>query len=354
MSLITVLYNPDNVALQHSLFPFVAGRLRDRFVFVRSIDDALRVRNSPSIMLVRYTRSEEYKARPHERIAALRNRFERLAFFDDAASAAALDVTLLGAADFYYKKQLLIDRQRLLDPRPGKRAFTEHNTETPSTTAGAQPLGDASYAQKIQRIRVSWNLGIGSLPRSKRTKAAVFRFEEFFGPKPLRLLYRTTWRRSRSVPTGDFISARWKTDLGNSDVRSHRLRFLERVENHASFRTGLVHQREYNRELKNAFATLSPFGFGEVCYRDFEAAIFRSCLIKPDMSHVETWPDIYLPHQSYVPVKWDASDVIETAEELLRDRPRARRIAENAFDILSDAYNHLDERVEMIVKDLLG
>ena len=31
---------------------------------------------------------------------------------------------------------------------------------------------------------------------------------------------------------------------------------------------------------------MSPFGFGEICYRDFEAMLNGACLIKPDVSHL--------------------------------------------------------------------
>ena len=354
MSRISVLYYPDSITIAHSLFPLVTGKFRRSFFFCNTLAGALATHDSASVLVMRYARKGDFTGTVGDLVQTLRGRFQRVAYFDDSASAAALDDQFLRGADYYYKKQLMSDRSEFLRLSPGATAFADR----PATSGANGTLGSSvAVARDINalgRIRTSWNLGIGSLPRDKRTKAALFRLEQVLGPKALRFLYRSNWRRYAGLPSGDYISARWQSEFGNDTVRMHRQRFLESVQEHAAFRTGRIHQRDYNRELRNAAATLSPFGYGEVCYRDFEAAIFRSCLIKPDMSHVETWPDIYLPHQSYVPVKWDASDVIETAEELLRDRPRAGRIAENAFDILSDAYNHLDERVEMIVKDLLG
>ena len=354
MSRITVLYYPDSITIAHSLFPLVTGRFRRCFFFCNTLAGALAAHDSGSVLVMRYARKGEFAGTVGDLVEMLRGRFQRVAYFDDSASAAALDDQFLRGADYYYKKQLMSERSEYLRLPPGATAFADRPATSGANGTVGSSVAVARDIDAVGRIRTSWNLGIGSLPRNKRTKAALFRLEQLLGPKALRFLYRRNWRRYTGLPRGDFISARWQSEFSSEVVRLHRQRFLERVQAYPAFRTGKIHQRDYNRELRNAAATLSPFGYGEVCYRDFEAAIFRSCLIKPDMSHVETWPDIYRPHQSYIPVNWDASDVIETAKELLQDHLRARRIAENAFDILSDAYNHLDERVEVIVKDLLG
>ena len=41
------------------------------------------------------------------------------------------------------------------------------------------------------------------------------------------------------------------------------------------------------RESKLCF---SPFGYGEVCWRDFEAMSTGAVLVKPDMSHLQARP----------------------------------------------------------------
>ena len=67
-------------------------------------------------------------------------------------------------------------------------------------------------------------------------------------------------------------------------------------------------KREFTKETFTAYGLLSPFGWGEICYRDFEAAIGGSMLIKPDMSHLSTWPNIYASDM-YKSLKWDFSDL---------------------------------------------
>ncbi len=93
-------------------------------------------------------------------------------------------------------------------------------------------------------------------------------------------------------------------------------------------------------------AVLSPFGWGEVCFRDAEAVIAGAVLVKPLMDHVETWPDIYLPRETYMPVAWDASDVVALTQAILGDSTERQRMCTNAWDELHRAYRQIPEKVE--------
>lgn len=59
---------------------------------------------------------------------------------------------------------------------------------------------------------------------------------------------------------------------------------------------------------------LAPFGYGEMAPRDLESAQLGSLLIKPDMSHVDTYPNIYIKDKTYISCKHDYSDLPEKIE----------------------------------------
>lgn len=116
--------------------------------------------------------------------------------------------------------------------------------------------------------------------------------------------------------------------------------------------SGRVSHDAFMDELHRAKICFSPFGYGEICWRDFEAIATGSVLVKPDMSHIEADPDIYVPGETYVPVAWDFSDLDEKIRALLADAPRRRRIALQAFAVLhdhlqGDALERLAERLAM-------
>lgn len=94
--------------------------------------------------------------------------------------------------------------------------------------------------------------------------------------------------------------------------------------------TALVRKWCYLRELEHSKLCLSPFGYGEVCWRDYEAVHAGCLLLKPDMAHLQTEPDIFVPYDSYVPLRWDLSDLAEKVRHYLAHPEERCRIARNA------------------------
>jgi hypothetical protein len=91
--------------------------------------------------------------------------------------------------------------------------------------------------------------------------------------------------------------------------------------------TGTTSPRRYLKGLAQAAAVLSPFGWGEVCIRDFETFVYGAALVKPDVSHLETWPDLFEKDVTYLSLPWDPDEAAERLEELLRDRELLEEIA---------------------------
>ncbi|MFD0858017.1 glycosyltransferase [Roseovarius aquimarinus] len=116
--------------------------------------------------------------------------------------------------------------------------------------------------------------------------------------------------------------------------------------------TGIPHAR-FLRELRASKMCFCPFGYGEVCWRDYEAILCGAALVKQDMSHVETAPDIFIPDETYVPVKWDMSDFEPRVRDLLADHVKRKRIARNAFEVLHD-YARSDAFVAQMAPALFG
>lgn len=94
--------------------------------------------------------------------------------------------------------------------------------------------------------------------------------------------------------------------------------------------------RRYLAELMAARICFSPFGYGEVCWRDYEAVMCGALLVKPDMSHVETRPNIFVPFETYVPVAWDLSDLPDKINHYLHNEDARQAIARQAYRKLHD------------------
>ena len=117
-------------------------------------------------------------------------------------------------------------------------------------------------------------------------------------------------------------------DNGNMDheVRTDRLYTkhrksawdeLNKIGDRYTIVAGKSAPHEFIEAMKRSKIGLSPFGMGELCYRDLEFIQYGCLLIKPDMSKVITEPDFFKPMETYIPVKPDWSDLNETIENVL-------------------------------------
>lgn len=115
-----------------------------------------------------------------------------------------------------------------------------------------------------------------------------------------------------------------------SAMRADAIKTAQAIGGIATTPTHAVPNRQYVRELRQSKLCFSPFGYGELCWRDIEAFAYGSVLIKPDMSHLETSPDIFVPGVTYLPVRWDFADLAEVVETALRSPDLCRSITREA------------------------
>ena len=86
----------------------------------------------------------------------------------------------------------------------------------------------------------------------------------------------------------------------------------------------------FQEEMERAKIGFSPFGWGEVTDRDFHIVNSGALLMKPDMSHLRTEPDIYRDGETYVAVRGDLADVEEKVAYYVARPDEAQRIVERA------------------------
>lgn len=101
---------------------------------------------------------------------------------------------------------------------------------------------------------------------------------------------------------------------------------------------GRVDRDAYFKELYQSKLCFSPFGYGEVCWRDFEAMFTGSLLLKPDMSHIDCYPEAFFPNETYVPLAWDLSDFEDKIRYYLEHEDQRVAIAQRAFEHMAEYF----------------
>lgn len=123
-------------------------------------------------------------------------------------------------------------------------------------------------------------------------------------------------------------------------MRGHALRACKQLRSHQVVCGDGVSRKAFLAELARSKICFSPFGYGEVCWRDYEAALYGALLIKPDMSHLQTNPDIFTENETYVPLSWDFSDLQEVVDFYINNDDERNRIVANARQVIHEHVNN--------------
>jgi hypothetical protein len=346
---ITVLFFRDDITILYSLYPLLKSRGASRLRFTDDLDYVLDQDRMKNLLVVRFMKRDDIHDAPGI-FARLREKYRRIVYFDDTADPRELKAELLPFVDAYYKKQLLKDRSLYCRQAYGKRIYTDYYHRNYGIDDDNPAIMPPITIEEARDLKLSWNLGIGNYPKTRLRKGIALRAVEALGPHAARPFLIDPRAYGASTPARNAVSSRFGMSFDRRTVSFHRQVFIEEARKKPEvFLRDRVPLAEFNRELREVKAVLSPFGWGEVCFRDFEAVLNNSILIKPSMDHVETWPDIYRPGESYVPVDWDAKGLIAAAAGILADDSGRAAMAARAKEIYFDAFASLQERVDALL-----
>jgi hypothetical protein len=238
----------------------------------------------------------------------------KILFLDYYAPTCSPHFAVLPLVDRFIKRQVLKNRNEYLRDYAGGYIFTDYLQRELGRDLNGWHFGQIPEQNQLHKVVPGWSLGVtpGYEAILKLTNFA--RWPRRFRPYRLNLKF-----------------VRASTMKGENWYDWHRKDAFERLADipgpHS--KPAPTGYREYMVNLALSRVTPSPLGWGEVCFRDYEAVATGCLLVKPDMSHLETSPDIY-DEGTYVPCRWDLADLREKCEHYL-DHPReADEIARNA------------------------
>lgn len=245
-------------------------------------------------------------------LVKLKKKCSMLVWLDTADSTGTPKFQFLPYVDFYLKKQLLKERTRYFGPIWGGKVHVEyyHNLlgiDDPEVHKN-ESFSPIINEEDLQKVGISWNVGAGNFAKGNI-------MTQIFHPHDYTKSYTFINPDNKKYYDIHFRGSAWSPLAGYQ-----RREVIERLKNANDLScpdtTKRVPIKEYNKELMNSRTVCSPFGWGEICRRDFETFIYGGALIKPDMSHIDTFPQWYIPEETYLPIRWDFSNFDELIENL--------------------------------------
>jgi len=281
------------------------------------------------------------------------SKFKKVIWFDDRDETGNLRTYIFPFINIYAKAQTLVDKTYYQK---------DHSIGTPHRdfVAARYQVKDAQIIKgllsdnDLGKIRVSWNLGlvnwVYAIENSPIIKEILLKHRkdyriEFTSPnlstRKIHISYRVGMREN--IPTVGWWRASTKNEIEE---------FLNKNPKYKINSINIVNKREYHQEMQNSIVSPSPFGIGEICYRDFECFLNGSLLLKPRMDHTQTWPALYVDGETFIAHAWDFSDFTDKLEDILTHPARYEEVAregQNRFrQALSDGAGFARHFAEMI------
>lgn len=363
---VTILALYDRISVFHTLSPWLNGMHGGfKLTFTDDHQWCLSKDRNDHLIIVRRFLKPPVTDMPL--LELLRQRYARIFFMNGNAGGGLHRPEVLPYVDRFYNKALFTDRTLYTKQLYGGELFTHDAHQRLGIVDNPSVITPAVPIELLKRIHNHWNIGVGAFPRRtwpQRAAVAAAR-THFLGPRWSRLVVS----QSSIVASAPFcllpeqsysidVNARLGAP-GYPTIRSHRDslgKILDDAAATARWTVALnrVSPKQFFTDLQRSRITFSPFGWGEVCFRDFEAIRAGSLLLKPDMDHLQTWPNIYRPGITYVPVRWDGSDLAAKIQYYLDHSMERREIIAEAYRVLRQELAQLPERSAEILKELVN
>ena len=255
----------------------------------------------------------------------IKKRFSKVIYFDDSAAVSHILFFLVPFVDSYWVRGLLKNKNLYSESFYGGRTYSQYYNQKYNVEDESIYLSPLNKDKFPTNIKIAWNIGIGCYPTNKKRILNIY-YEEIRklscfismlpSIKPLSFLINKYIKEMINILSEEvslskktkLVSARFSSKGYYNSIAFHRELVLKKIQNNKLFLEGKTSKWNYIQECNCIYGMLSPFGWGEICYRDFEATLGGNLLLKPSMEHIETWPNIY-KEDCYFKLDWDFSNL---------------------------------------------
>ncbi|MFA6567556.1 MAG: glycosyltransferase, partial [Victivallales bacterium] len=259
----------------------------------------------------------------------------KILWFDTTDSTWCTQFEVMPYVNLFLKSQVLKDRKQYLRRFRTGRIFTDYFDDL-YKTGEKEEIFPLPSENDLGKIRISWNTCFENYNESRFGIGA--RIMQKARPLLSSLICEglsinfTPPNKQRNIK----VSCRVGLSHSRPSVVAHRNAVIK-IMGEMNVPTSKISLSEYFSELRDSQIGIGPFGVGEITLRDFEIIICGAALVKPDMSHLETWPPLFQPERTFVPGKWDLSDLKNKMETLIENPDLRIRLSMTAQKTYMDA-----------------
>ena len=276
----------------------------------------------------------------------IKSKNKKTIWFDMRDSAGTTQFEVLPYVDLYIKKQFYRDLKTYKKKLYGGRVYSDFYNQKfnikDQNIYHMKKLDDGDE----EKLLLGWNIGVrnfSSTMAPRRIKSMKYLSDILRTKLNLRSKKDIKFKSPDSYRFFDLVSNHGKNIRRNS-VRFQRELFDKKFRDYFKGNVNVgdkVSIQRYYKTLMNSKVLISLYGWGEICYKEFEATICGCCFIMPDMSNIKTWPNIYQNEITYLPIKWDLSNLEDIYKKVIRNSDLRIKLVKNSQKEIQSVRNEI-------------
>ena len=328
---IVFLFARNNITTNYSIVPFYLWEIeknKNKLFDIHYCVSELNKKASQGDLLIiirRYENVDLSDQLVEKELENFRKNFKKIIYFDDSAALSKINWFIVNRVDMYCKRGLLRDRELYKKTLYGGRLFSDyyHKKYKIYDQKENNTLPDYSNKYDWNKIEIAWNIGIGMYELNSNLLKIKFNYflkksskyycqllnsdiNKYIVERNIKKIIKSL---NLIIDNIENLNTMGRiTNNGYSESVGFQRKLISKELNDRNIETKKISYFSYLGEMYKYSSFISPFGWGEICFRDFESIILGKMLIKPNCDHIITWPNIYQDNM-YVPIDWEASNL---------------------------------------------
>lgn len=280
-----------------------------------------------------------------------------LYWFDMRDSAGTTQFEVLPYVKKYIKKQFYTEKKIYMKKLEGGRLYSEYYIKKYKINDHKSYDQEILKSKYLPKLILGWNLGVAFffdyINFSKINYfLELFRFKYLNERKyKMKLKFYENWVNDEKKY--DFFSL-MNTNFYRKSVgfqRSRLKHILKNINSNKKLIDGRLNKKNYYKNLRNSKISIGAYGWGEVCYREFEAIMCGTAFMTANMDNIDTWPNIYHEGETYISYDLDFKNLNHNLQILINDINLRKKLVKNSRAILEDC--HSDVGKEYFLRKIL-
>ena len=278
-----------------------------------------------------------------ESLIKILNYNKNIVWLDNTDSSGTTSFEILPYVKKYVKKQFYRDKNLYRKNFFRGRYYSDYYQQKFNLEKNQKFYSSPLPQEDEDKLVLGWNIGVGNYfdvlryGKFKKFKCIL----SFLYKKNYKELYKYTleYHNSKNKDQEVFYKFNLRENEKKKSIHFQRNEVNKILNKRFNLLNNRINHREYLQKLKNSKISVGAFGWGEVCYREFEAIKMGAAIIFPNMNYLETWPNIYQDNFSYLSYELDFSNLNEKIDILLNDENLRQKLVKNSKLILSSVYS---------------